>query len=71
MFMGVLSLGIWLVNFYVLLEHLQPALIGGNWIVEQVPWWVAALTHLVFGWTMALLYPYGVFVPYQPQAESP
>ncbi len=56
---SVLSLGIWLVNFYGVLSWLQPLLLGGRWILDLVPWWVAALTHLVFGWTMALLYPLG------------
>ena len=56
-----LALAIWLVNFYGILTWLQPTFFGGNWIVEQIPFWVAALTHLVFGWTMALLYPWGRF----------
>ena len=57
----VLSLGIWVVNFYLLLSWIQPALIGGNWILEMIPPWVAASTHLVFGWTMLLLQPFGTF----------
>jgi hypothetical protein len=61
---SVLSLLIWLVNFYGILSWLQPLLFGGTWIIDLVPWWVAALTHLVFGWTMALVYPLGIFVPY-------
>jgi hypothetical protein len=59
---SVLSVALWGFNFYVVLNWLQPALIGGNWIVEQVPWWVAALTHLVFGWTMLVVQPLGRFV---------
>jgi hypothetical protein len=47
------------VNFYLLLAPLQPLLLGGRWIAELIPWWVAALTHLIFGWTVALLYPHG------------
>lgn len=62
----LLALLIWLVNFYGVLAWLQPLMFGGNWIVEQVDWWVAALTHLVFGWAMALLYPQGVYRPYSP-----
>jgi hypothetical protein len=31
--------------------------LGGRWIIDLTPWWVAMLTHLVFGWTMALIYP--------------
>jgi len=57
---GVVSLVIWAVNFYAILSWLQPMLFGGNWIIdnERLPWWVAAATHLVFGWTIALLYPF-------------
>lgn len=63
----VLSLGLWGINFYGVLSWLQPALIGGNWIVDPavLPSWVAAVTHLVFGWTLALLYPLGRFQAYQ------
>ncbi|MGD9636220.1 MAG: hypothetical protein AB7U97_23260, partial [Pirellulales bacterium] len=50
---------VWVTNFYGLLTWLQPALFGGRWIVDLVPWWVAAATHLLFGWTIALLYPLG------------
>lgn len=56
---SALALVVWSVNFYGLLAWLQPLLLGGRWIVELVPWWVAAATHLVFGWTMAMLYPLG------------
>ncbi|HWB09560.1 MAG TPA: hypothetical protein VG826_10060 [Pirellulales bacterium] len=65
-----LSLAVWLINFYGILSWLQPLLFGGNWIVEQVPWWVAAITHLVFGWTMVVVYPWGLYIPYQPQTEK-
>ena len=66
---SVLALAIWVVNFYGILSWLQPLLFGGRWIVEQVPWWVAAMTHLVFGWTLVLVQPLGVFIPYR-QAEA-
>ena len=68
----IVSLLIWLVNFYVILSWLQPMLFGGDWIVNQeyLPWWVAAATHLVFGWTMALLYPLGQYVHYQRPTEQ-
>jgi hypothetical protein len=59
---SVLALAIWLVNFYGLIAWLQPLLIGGNWIVESIPWWVGASTHLVFGWTMLAVQPLGRFV---------
>jgi hypothetical protein len=54
---SVLSLVVWVVNFYMLLFWLQPLLFGGRWIAELIPWWVAMITHLVFGWTVAALYP--------------
>lgn len=56
---GTVSLLIWVVNFYGILSWLQPLLFGGRWIVDstRLPWWVAAATHLVFGGTIALLYP--------------
>lgn len=66
---SVLALAIWLVNFGIL-SWLQPLLFGGDWIVKLVPWWVAALTHLLFGWTMAVLYPLGLYTPFQPQTEK-
>jgi hypothetical protein len=58
------------VNFYAILSWLQPLLFGGSWIVQEVPWWVGALTHLVFGWTMLLVQPLGMFVPYQITTEA-
>lgn len=62
---SLLSLGLWVVNFYAILSWLQPLLFGGRWIVDMIPPWVAAATHLVFGWTMALVYPWGLYTPYQ------
>jgi hypothetical protein len=56
---SVLSIVVWAVNYYAILLWLQPTLFGGSWIVELIPAWVAVLTHLVFGWTMALLFPLG------------
>jgi hypothetical protein len=67
---SVLALAVWLVNFYGILSWLQPLLFGGRWIVEQIPWWVAAVTHLVFGWTMLLVYPLGRYTPYRVQMEN-
>jgi hypothetical protein len=48
------------VMFYGILSWLQPMLFDGRWIVDntRLPWWVAAATHVVFGWTIALLYPF-------------
>ena len=67
-----IAVAVWLVNFYGLIAWLQPLLFGGRWIVDdsQLPWWVALATHLVFGWTMALTYPWGEFHPYRLQTEA-
>jgi hypothetical protein len=64
---------VWLVNFYLLISWLQPLLFGGTWIIDnkELPWWVALATHLVFGWTMALIYPWGLYHPYRLQTDSP
>jgi len=61
---SVLATVVWLVNFYGILSWLQPLLFGGRWIVDMIPWWVAWLTHLVFGWTMLLVQPLGTYEPY-------
>jgi hypothetical protein len=68
----VLSLALWVIDFYGILAWLQPVLIGGNWITNPavLPMWVAAMTHLVFGWTLALAYPLGRFQPYEPPAPA-
>jgi len=65
---SALGLGLWIVNFYGILSWLQPLLFGGNWIVRLVPFWVAALTHLVFAWTMLLSEQWGEFIPYSPRS---
>lgn len=65
-----LSLVVWLVNFYGILSWLQPMLFGGSWIVDRIPIWVAALTHLVFGWTMLAVYPLGLYTPYRLETDS-
>jgi hypothetical protein len=64
-----LGLLVWVVNFYAILTWLQPLLFGGAWIVTLIPWWVGALTHLVFAWTMLLVEPLGRFVPYEQPVE--
>jgi hypothetical protein len=56
---SVLAIAVWLLNFYGILIWLQPLLWQKSWVIDLIPWWVAAITHLVFGWTMALLYPLG------------
>lgn len=65
---AVIAVGLWLIAFYGVLNWFQPLLLGGNWITDPqvLPPWVAAGTHVVFGLTMALLYPLGLFTPYQP-----
>jgi hypothetical protein len=68
---GVLALTIWIVNYYFIFSWLQPLMFGGNWIVAMVPPWVAAATHLVFGWTMAVVYPLGEFRTYQTDVRKP
>jgi hypothetical protein len=59
----------WIVNFYVVIAWLQPRLWGEAYVLELMPVWVAALTHVVYGLTLAVLQPLGRFVPYRP-AES-
>lgn len=62
-----LATALWVVNFWCLLVWLQPLLFGGNWMTDPkiLPPWVALVTHLVFGWTLAVLYPWGKFQPYR------
>lgn len=62
--LGVL---VWGVNYYGILVWLQPLLFGGRWITDNsiLPWWVALSTHVVFGWTMAVISPLGAYVPYR------
>lgn len=64
---SVLGAVVWFVNYYLILSWLQPALFGGNWITDNnlLPWWVALATHLVFGWSMAVMAPFGAYVPYR------
>ncbi len=61
------SLVVWAIAFYGVLSWLQPALFGGNWITDPavMPPWVAAGTHLIFGMTLAVLYPWGQFTAYR------
>jgi hypothetical protein len=69
---SILSLAVWAINFYGILSWLQPMLFGGNWVTDPavLPPWVAAGTHLLFGWTLAVLYPWGQFTPYAPPAAE-
>jgi hypothetical protein len=56
----------WIVNFYFVLTWLQPRLVGQPYVLELMPAWVAAATHLVYGLTLGVLQPLGRFVPYRP-----
>jgi hypothetical protein len=68
---SAIGLGLWVANFYLVLSWLQPALLGDNWIVRLIPFWVGALTHLAFGWTMLLGESWsGRFEPYRAGAEA-
>jgi hypothetical protein len=70
---SIISLIIWVIMYYGILSWLQPALIPmkpENLIVHRVPPYVAALTHLVFGWTLAVVYPLGVFTAYRRPMEQ-
>lgn len=52
---GVMGLGMWVLNAYALLSWVQPLLVGEAWIVDAIPWWLGAATHLVFVATVFLL----------------
>lgn len=71
-FASALGIILWGIIFYGVLSWLQPMVCGGNWIADgnHIPWWVAAATHVVFGVTMVLVYPFGQFVRYQPPAHA-
>lgn len=64
-----LSGAMWFVHFYMILIWLQPLLFGGDWIIDLIPPWVGLVTHLVYGVTMALIFPLGQYVPYRRQTE--
>jgi len=60
----------WIVNFYLILSWLQPRLVGEAYVLTMMPWWIAALTHVIYGVTLGLLQPLGRFVPYRPMTTS-
>ena len=60
------GLVMWIVNFYFILSWLQPRLVGEAYVLELMPAWIAALTHVIYGVTLGLLQPLGRFVPYRP-----
>jgi hypothetical protein len=49
------GLCVWFINFYLLLSWIQPLINGKSYILENIPWWVAALTHALYGITIALV----------------
>lgn len=61
---------LWVVNFYVVIAWLQPRLFGQAYVLELMPAWVAALTHVVYGVTLGALQPLGRFVPYRPAPSA-
>ena len=63
---GVYGLLMWVVNFYVVIAWLQPRLFGEALVLKLMPWWIAALTHLIYGLTLGILQPLARFVPYRP-----
>ncbi|RMH22092.1 MAG: cytochrome c [Acidobacteria bacterium] len=65
-----LGLGLWVINFYLILSWLQPLLLGGDWIVRLIPPWVGALTHLAFAWVVAAGQLWGRFEPYRRLAGA-
>ncbi len=56
---------LWIGNFYLILSWLQPLISGDAYIVENIPWWVAALTHICYGLTLAV-----VAFPFQSDVET-
>ncbi len=52
----MLSLLAWQFVFYGVLSWMQPLLFRGDWIAsgKYLPWWVAGVTPLIFGWTQLL-----------------
>ncbi len=67
---SAMGLAVWVINFYGILSWLQPLLFGGRWILDEIPWYVGAATHLVFAWTMAIVFPLGLYHPYRLQTEQ-
>jgi hypothetical protein len=49
------GLCVWFINFYLLLSWIQPLVNGKPYILENIPWWFAAVTHALYGITIALV----------------
>ena len=60
---SAMAIGIWIVNYYLVLSWLQPLATGESSILQQVPFWLAAITHLVFAWTILFVEGRGRIVP--------
>jgi len=60
---AILGVIMWVINFYGILSWLQPMILGegSSFIVENMPWWVALLSHIAFTETMLILQPAAVF----------
>lgn len=63
-FGALYGLLMWGVNFY-LIARVQPLIWGQSYVLELMPAWVAAGTHVVYGVTLGLLQPLGRFTPYR------
>ena len=59
----VLGVVMWLVNFYGILSWFQPLILGEetSYIVQNIPAWVALLSHVAFTEAVVLLQPLAVF----------
>jgi hypothetical protein len=56
-----LGMMVWLVNYYLLMSWIQPLVTGGRSILDLVPVWLAATTHLIYAWTVVLVENRGRF----------
>ncbi len=63
---AIFGCALWLINFYAIISWLQPVLVGQAYILRLMPFWVAALTHIIYGLTLGLLQRLGRFIPYTP-----
>ncbi len=66
LYSAMFGCALWLINFYAVISWLQPVLVGQAYILRLMPFWVAALTHIIYGLTLGLLQPLGRFIPYTP-----
>ena len=67
---GLYGLIMWVVNFYVVIAWLQPALVGEAYVLKLMPAWIALLTHLIYGLTLGVLQPLARFVPYRAVVDG-